>query len=75
MLKYDRIDVFDGTDVNKVNILCEYIICHYWYFLQIYFRFQPKVFSGFCNENHNHHYYKVLLENVSCKYYKYAILW
>ena len=46
MLKYDRIDVSKGIDTNKTVISCERIICHYWYFLRINFRFQPKVCDG-----------------------------
>ena len=46
MLEYDRIDVSEGTDVNKTNGSREGIICHYWYFLVINFRFQPKVCNG-----------------------------
>ena len=30
------------TDVNKTSCLCECITCHYWYFLEISFRFQAK---------------------------------
>ena len=33
----------EGTDVNKNNGLCECIIFHYWYLVDISFRFQPKV--------------------------------
>ena len=29
MLEYDRIDVFEGIDVNKTDGLCECIIWHY----------------------------------------------
>ena len=39
----------EGIDLNKTNGLQEYIICHYWYFLEINFRFQPKV----CNVYHD----------------------
>ena len=46
MLEYDRIDVSEGIDVNKTNGLRQGIICHYWYFLVINFRFQPKVCNG-----------------------------
>ena len=35
-----------GIDVNKTNDSCECIICHYWYFLEINFRFQLKVGGG-----------------------------
>ena len=39
MLNYDRIDVSEGVDVTKTDSLSECIICHYWYFLAINFRF------------------------------------
>ena len=32
MLEYDRIDISEGIDVNKTNLLKESDICHYWYF-------------------------------------------
>ena len=31
MLKYDRIDISEGIDVNKTNLSKECDICHYWY--------------------------------------------
>ena len=31
VLCYDRIDVFEGTDVNKTSKSKECNICHYWY--------------------------------------------
>ena len=46
MLECYRIDVCQGVDVNKTNGLCESIICHYRYFLEINFRFQSKVCDG-----------------------------
>ena len=33
MLYYDRIQVFEGTDVNKTSESKECDLCHYWYFL------------------------------------------
>ena len=33
MLKYDRVDVSEGTDVDKTNKSRECKFCHYWYFL------------------------------------------
>ena len=62
MLEYDRIDMSEGIDVKNSNDLCDHIICHYWYFLQINFRFQPKLCDDCFNENHNHYYFKVFLE-------------
>ena len=67
MLEYDRIDVPEGTDVNKSNGLRECIICYYQYFLQIDFIFQPKVCDDCFNENHNNYYSKVYLEKY-CSY-------
>ena len=49
MLKYDRIDVSKGIDVNKTNELCRCIICNYYYIFKVNFRFQPKAFGGFHN--------------------------
>ena len=45
MLYFDRIDVSEGTDVNKSIALHECVACHYRYFLEINFRFQ-KVCDG-----------------------------
>ena len=49
MLYYDRIDVFEEIDVNKTSELKECDNCHYWYFLDKGFKFQPDV----CNGCHN----------------------
>ena len=49
MLYYDRIEVSEGTDVNKTTALKEYDVCHYWYFLIFSFKFQPNV----CNRCHD----------------------
>ena len=49
MLFYDRIDVSEGIDVNKTSASKECDICHYWYFLNYSFKFQPNV----CNRCHN----------------------
>ena len=48
MLYYDRIDVSEGTDVNKKSSSKERDICHYWYFLNYSFKFKPNV----CNRCH-----------------------
>ena len=46
MLEYDEIHVSEGTDVNKTNKSRRCIICNYYYFLKINFRFQPKPCDG-----------------------------
>ena len=33
MVKYDRIDISEGNDINKTNESRERKFCHYWYFL------------------------------------------
>ena len=39
MLKYDRIDISEGIDVDKTNESRECKFCHYWYFLNRNFPF------------------------------------
>ena len=43
MLNVDRIDVSEVTDVNETSTSKECDICHYWYFLNKGFKFQPNV--------------------------------
>ena len=49
MQYFDRIDVSEGIDVNKTSVSKECDICHYWYFLNKEFKFQPDV----CNRYHD----------------------
>ena len=43
MLYFDKIDISEGTDVNKTSESKECDICHYGYFLS--FNFQRNVYS------------------------------
>ena len=43
MIYYDRIDFSGGIDVNKTSESKVCNICHYWYFLNKGFKFQPRV--------------------------------
>ena len=43
MLEYDRIDISEGTDVNKRNTSKECDICHYCYFKDIGFKYESYV--------------------------------
>ena len=45
MLYYDRIDASKGIDVNKTGASKKCDTCHYWYFLNNSFQFQPNVCS------------------------------
>ena len=47
MLQYDRIDISKGIDINKTGLSKECIICHYWYFKDVGYKFEPHVCNGF----------------------------
>ena len=47
MIYYDRIDVSERIDVNKTSESEERDICHYRYFLNKEFKFQPNSCNGF----------------------------
>ena len=49
MLYYDRIEVSEEIDINKISASKECDICHYWYFLNKGFKFQTYV----CNRCHD----------------------
>ena len=49
MLYFDRIDIFERIDINKTSASKERDICHYWYFLNKGFKFQPNV-SNRCHD-------------------------
>ena len=46
---FDKIGVSERIDVSKTIASKECDICHYWYFLNEGFKFQPN----FCNRHHN----------------------
>ena len=48
MLQYEKINVSEGIDINKSDKLEECMICHYWYFKDIGYKYRPY----FCNECH-----------------------
>ena len=48
MLEYDRIGVSEGIDINKSNDNSkECDTCHYWYFLDKNFSYQPHLCNGY----------------------------
>ena len=49
MLRYQKIDVSEGIDVNKTSVSKEFELCHYWFFKDIGFKFQEHV----CNKCHD----------------------
>ena len=48
MLRYQKIDVSEGIDVNKTSASKECELCHYWFFKDIGFKFEERV----CNKCH-----------------------
>ena len=49
MLQYEKIDVSEGIDINRTNASKECMLCHYWYFKDVEFKFEPHV----CNKFHD----------------------
>ena len=49
MLEYDRIDISNGIDMSKTSKSRQCDICHYWYFLDKNFNYEPYL----CNECHD----------------------
>ena len=48
MLYYDRIDIFEGNDVNKTTAPKDCDVCHYWlyhYLLNDSFKLQPNAWN------------------------------
>ena len=63
MLYFDRIDISEGTDVNKISASKECNICHYWYFLNYSFKFQPNV----CHRCHDLLMMSMNLSNIAIR--------
>ena len=49
MLRYQKINVSEGIDVNKTSASKECELCHYWFFKDIGFKFEEHV----CNKCHD----------------------
>ena len=49
MLRYQKINISEGIDVNKINGSKECEVCHYWFFKDIEFKFQERA----CNKYHD----------------------
>ena len=46
MLEYDRIDISEWIDIKQTNASKESKICHYWYFKDIDFKYEPHLCNG-----------------------------
>ena len=58
MIQYERIDISEEIDFNIAKLSLEYMICHYWYFKSIGFKYQLYV----CNGCHN---FSMIVQNLS----------
>ena len=45
-LQYERIDLSKGIDVNKTSESKEYELYHYWFFIDVGFKFEEHVCNG-----------------------------
>ena len=43
MLQYQKIDVSEGIDVNRISAPKKYELCHYWFFKDIQYKFEEHV--------------------------------
>ena len=66
MLEYGRIDILERIDVNKTNLSKECDICHYWYFKDTGFKYEPYL----CNGCHNLMQKAVSFNNIAIVYIK-----
>ena len=49
MLQCEKAEVSEEIDINKTNASKECMLCHYWYFKDVGFKFVPHV----CNKYHD----------------------
>ena len=45
MLHNEKIDTSEGIDTNKAKASKECMLCHYWYFKDAGFKFEPHVIN------------------------------
>ena len=57
MLQYKSIDISEDIDFDKTNKSVECMICHYWYFKDIGFKYQPYVCKG-CHD------FSMIVQNI-----------
>ena len=45
MLQYKKNDISKGIDTNKTSPSKECILCHYWYFKDVGYKFEPHIYN------------------------------
>ena len=48
-MQYEKIDISEEIDINKTSASKECMLCHYWYFKDVGYKFEPHV----CNKCHD----------------------
>ena len=66
MLEYERIYISERIVVNKTNLSKECDLCHYWYFKDIGFKYEPYL----CNGCHDLMQKAMSFNNISIVYIK-----
>ena len=66
MLEYHRIGISEGIEANKTSLSRECDLCHYWYFKDIGFKYEPCL----CNGCHDLMQKAMSFNNVSIVYVK-----
>ena len=66
MPEYKKIDISEEIDVNKTNLSRECDICHYWYFNDIGFKYEPYL----CNVCHDLMQKSISFNNIAIVYIK-----
>ena len=66
MFQYNRIDISEGINIEKINASKEFKICHYLYFKDIGFKYEPHL----CNGCHDLMQKAVSFDDVAIVYVK-----
>ena len=48
-MQYEKIDISEEIDINKTSASKECMLCYYWYFKDVGYKFEPHV----CNKCHD----------------------
>ena len=48
-MQYEKVSVSQGIDTDKTSTSKEWMLCHYWYFKNVAFKFEQNV----CNKCHD----------------------
>ena len=63
MIRYGKTNVSERNDINKTNASKECLLCHYWSFRDVGFKFEPHVY----NKCHDVLMTAYELKNINCK--------